>query len=93
MTDLYGHELCFPTPPSEPGVRLSSHPALRLSVGLSFLLMARYAKCPKVPFDICIDWPFEPPHGANMIHFRRGVYDNDSTELAAIFVSFQDKGP
>jgi hypothetical protein len=32
-------ELCFPTPPSEPGMRLSPHPALRLSVSLSFLSM------------------------------------------------------
>jgi hypothetical protein len=36
-------ELCFLAPPSEPGMRLSPHPALRLSVSLSFLSMTVFA--------------------------------------------------
>src|SRR3989442_6877430 len=58
----------FHTPPSEPDVRLSAHPALHSSVFLSLYLMTEDAECLEVFHSICIHWFLEPSHWSFMVY-------------------------
>jgi hypothetical protein len=62
----------FSTPPTEPDVQLSLHPALRLSVKLGLHGVTRYAVRKEVIQTVCIDWPFESSYRALVINFRSG---------------------
>src|SRR2546428_1210183 len=68
---LPGLLACFFTPPSEPGVRLSPHPALPLSVFLSLFSMTFFdVQCLKIFRHVCIDWPLIPSYWSDMIHMQ-----------------------
>jgi hypothetical protein len=46
------------------------------------------AKRPQIPFDVRIDWPFEPLYWSDVIYLCRGGCDFTSTDLAGELVPF-----
>ena len=84
------HWIRFPTPPSEPDLHLSMHPALHLSVILRLARMTTLnAKCPKILWRICINGSFESMSRFDMVNLSRAVCYCPPAHLTDIVVPFQ----
>ena len=84
---------CFLTPPSEPDLHLSAHPALPLSVFLSLLSMAHFdVKCLKIFRHVCINWSLEPSDWSDMIYMQGSGCSWLPTPLTDVAISLQYKG-
>ncbi len=83
----------FPTPPSEPDVQFSLHPALHLSVNLSFLPVTVHAQGPEVIGMIGVDRQLEASVRLDVIDFGCFGGDYVLAKVAGPMVTFQNGQP
>ena len=82
----------FPTPPSEPDLQLSLHPALHLLVRLGLSIMTIEAQRLEIIQSVGIDLSFKPVDRANVIDLEVLWSNTDATVLAGPVVPFQHHG-